>query len=224
MRLGADRLSRYVASFGFGERTGIDLPGEIPGKIRPLSEWTERSLAMVAIGQEVGVTPIQMISAMAAIANGGYLLTPRLTLKVSDGEGGIESFGRSVRKRVISKETSRRMVEVLEGVAGRGGTGERAAMADYRVAGKTGTAQKIDPVTRRYAPDRFVSSFVGFAPADDPKLVILVVIDEPKGVSWGGSVAAPVFKAIGEEALHHLGVPPRTQPPMVLARARLEAQ
>jgi cell division protein FtsI (penicillin-binding protein 3) len=224
IRLGADRLSRYIASFGFGERTGIDLPGEITGKIRPLSEWSERSLAMVAIGQEVGVTPIQMISAMGAIANGGYLLTPRVTLKVSDGEGGSETFGRSVRKRVISKETSRRMVAILEAVAGRGGTGERAAMADYRVAGKTGTAQKIDPVTRRYAPDRFVSSFVGFAPADDPRLVILVVIDEPKGVSWGGSVAAPVFRAIGEEALHYLGVSPRAQPSMVLARARLEAQ
>ena len=221
MRLGANRLERYISKFGFGEKSGVDLPGEIPGMIPPISRRSDRSLAMHAIGQGVGVTPLQMVTAMAAIANGGYLMTPHVTMAIRSDEGRtLKSYAPHIRRRVISPETSRKMIGILEKVVSREGTGERAAIRGYRVAGKTGTAQKVDPLTGRYSRDRFVSSFVGFAPADSPRVVILVVIDEPKGVNWGGSVAAPVFKAIGEEALHHLGVPPVENPEMVLANAR----
>jgi len=222
-RLGPDRLMRYISGFGFGEKTGIDLPGEAQGKIRALSEWSERSLATIAIGQEVGVTPIQMISAMAAIANGGLLLTPHVMRLIADEQGqGIYSASPQVRRRVVSEETARKLTRILERVVERGGTGERAAIPGYPVAGKTGTAQKFDPVTGTYSADRFVSSFVGFIPADFPKVVILVLIDEPQGANkFGGSVAAPVFRSIGEEVLQQLGAPPRGRSPVVFARAAL---
>lgn len=215
-RLGEKRLSDYIRAFGFGERLGVDLLGETPGLVRATAQWSKRSLASISIGQEIGVTPLQVITAVSAIANGGWVMTPHLVRQVKEmnlqrvgGEGRvIKESSPQVRRRAVSEGTAREMVRILEGVVSKSGTGGLAAIPGYAVAGKTGTAQKFDPATGRYSSHRFVSSFVGFAPAEDPAVAILVMIDEPEGEAWGGSVAAPVFSAIGREVLHYLKVPP----------------
>lgn len=215
-RLGEKRMSDYIRAFGFGERLGIDLQGETPGLVRGTDQWSKRSLASVSIGQEIGVTPLQVITAVSAIANGGWVMTPHLVRQVKQinlqrvgGEGKVvKESSPQVRRRAVSEGTAREMVQILEGVVSKSGTGALAAIPGYSVAGKTGTAQKIDPETGRYSRHAFVSSFVGFAPADDPAVAILVMVDEPEGEAWGGSVAAPVFSTIGQEVLHYLKVPP----------------
>ncbi|HXC62164.1 MAG TPA: penicillin-binding protein 2, partial [Nitrospiria bacterium] len=205
-RLGAERLYQYAKTFGFGEKTGIDLLGETAGTLRSPHNWSKRSLASIAIGQEVAVTPIQLITAASAVANGGQLMRPYLVSKITEHDGPvIQTIVPELRRRVISQETARQLTQILEGVTRKGGTGEKAALETYSVAGKTGTAQKADSKTKAYSSDRFVSSFVGFVPAEDPEIAILVVVDEPKGVSWGGSVAAPVFKNVAEQTLLYLG-------------------
>jgi cell division protein FtsI (penicillin-binding protein 3) len=220
MRLGDGVFYRYARAFGFGEKSGLDLRGEVPGILRDPSQWSKRSLATLSIGQEIAVTPIQMVTAVSAIANGGLLMTPFLVKEVRNPEGVVvERFSPQVRRRVLAPEVAQQMKEILEGVTRPGGTGDKAAIPGYTVAGKTGTAQKIDPSTRRYYSDRFVSSFVGFVPAKDPRLAILVVVEEPEGVSWGGSVAAPVFKTIAQEALDYLGVLPQDKDRVLLADA-----
>lgn len=216
-RLGEKRMSGYIRAFGFGERLGIDLLGETPGLVRDTKQWSKRSLASVAIGQEIGVTPLQVITAVSAIANGGWVMTPHLVRQVKEidlqrvgGEGRvIKESSPQVRRRAVSEGTAREMVRILEGVVSKSGTGALAAIPGYAAAGKTGTAQKIDPATGRYSSHAFVSSFVGFAPAEDPAVAILVMVDEPEGEAWGGSVAAPVFSTIGREVLHYLKVPPQ---------------
>ncbi len=217
-RLGEQRLSAYVRAFGFGERLGIDLMGEVPGLVRDPARWSKRSLASVSIGQEIGVTPLQVITAVSAIANGGWLMTPHLVSEVRAVDlqeiGGagriIRETTPQVRRRVISRETAGQVSRMLQEVVSKAGTGERAAIPGYSAAGKTGTAQKIDPATGRYSSHAFVSSFVGFAPAEDPVVAILVMVDEPEGEAWGGSVAAPVFSAVGGEILRYLKVPPQS--------------
>ncbi len=207
MALGSERLYRYLRAFGFGERTEIDLPGEMAGLLREPRQWGKRSLASIAMGQEVGVTPLQLVTAMSAIANGGWLMKPYLVSGIHDSSGKTVAVqGSQVRRRPISQATAQTLAGILEGVVGKG-TGTKAAIPGYRVAGKTGTAQKIDPRTGAYSPTLFVGSFVGFVPVDDPKLAIVVVIDEPKGEAWGGVVAAPVFRRIAEQALPYLRVP-----------------
>jgi cell division protein FtsI (penicillin-binding protein 3) len=216
-RLGEKRLSDYIRAFGFGERLGIDLVGETSGLVRGTEQWSKRSLASISIGQEIGVTPLQVITAVSSIANGGWVMTPHLVRQVKEidlqrvGGGGrvIKESSPQVRRRAISEGTAREMVQILEGVVSKSGTGTLAAIPGYSVAGKTGTAQKIDPATGRYSPHAFVSSFVGFAPAEDPAVAILVMVDEPEGEAWGGSVAAPVFSTVGREVLHYLKVPPQ---------------
>lgn len=216
-RLGEKRMSDYIRAFGFGERLGIDLLGEMPGLVRDPKQWSKRSLASISIGQEIGVTPLQVITAVSAIANGGWLMTPHLVRQVKEidlqrvgGEGRVvKESSPQVRRRAVSEGTAREMVRILEGVVSKTGTGLLAAIPGHSVAGKTGTAQKIDPATGRYSRHAYVSSFVGFAPAEDPAVAILVMIDEPEGEGWGGTVAAPVFSAIGREVLHYLKVPPQ---------------
>ncbi len=221
MRLEDSVFYRYSRAFGFGEKTGIDLRGEVPGILRDPSQWSKRSLATLSIGQEVAVTPLQMITAISAIANGGLLMKPYLVREIRNPEGvAVERFSPQVRRRVLKTEVAQQMKEILEKVTGPGGTGEKAAIPGYAVGGKTGTAQKIDPSTGRYFADRFISSFVGFVPAGEPRLAILVVIEEPQGVSWGGSVAAPVFKVIAQEALNYLGVLPQDGDRVLVADAR----
>ena len=206
MALGEQRFYRYLQSFGFGARTEIDLPGEAAGLLKHPREWGGRTLASISMGQEVGVTPMQMVSAVAAIANGGVLMRPYVVSEIRDAQGQtLKAVLPHVKRRVISPETARTVTTMLEGVV-TDGTGGKAAIAGFRVAGKTGTAQKIDSRTGRYSASQFVSSFVGYVPANNPRLAMIVVIDEPRGESWGGTVAAPVFNRVGEQVLNYLGV------------------
>jgi cell division protein FtsI (penicillin-binding protein 3) len=206
MLLGESRLYRYLQAFGFGQRTDVDLPGEVAGLLKSPREWGRRSLASISMGQEVGVTPLQMVSAVAAIANDGVLMKPYVVSGMRDQKGQLvkETFPH-VKRRVVSPVTARTLTTILEGVV-TSGTGTKAAIPGFRVAGKTGTAQKVDPRTGAYSSALSVGSFVGFVPADSPRLAMIVVIDEPQGEAWGGVVAAPVFRRVGEQVLTYLGV------------------
>jgi cell division protein FtsI (penicillin-binding protein 3) len=206
MALGDQRLYQYLQAFGFGARTEIDLPGEATGLLKNPKSWGRRTVASVSMGQEVGVTPMQMVTAIGAIANGGQLMRPYVVSEIRDAQDEVKrQILPQVRRRVISSETARAVTRILEGVV-TDGTGGKAAISGFRVAGKTGTAQKIDPRTGTYSDSKFVSSFVGYAPADNPRLAMIVVIDEPQGEAWGGAVAAPVFNRVGEQVLSYMGV------------------
>ncbi|GAW92150.1 stage V sporulation protein D [Calderihabitans maritimus] len=201
----------YIKAFGFGQETGVDLPGEAKGIMIPLEKLKRINIATIAMGQSISVTPIQLISAVAAIANGGILYRPHLVRQITDQDGNIvKQFEPEPIRQVISRETARELASILERVVSHG-TGRNAYIPGYRAAGKTGTAQKAGP--GGYQQGKYVASFVGFAPADDPQLVVLVVIDEPKGYPYyGGTVAAPVFKRVMEDSLRYLGVPVRYDP------------
>ena len=206
MLLGEQRMYRYLQTFGFGQRTDVDLPGEVGGLLKSPREWGRRSLASISMGQEVGVTPLQMVSAVSAIANDGVLMKPYVVSEVRDQKGQLlKNILPHVRRRVVSPDTARTLTTILEGVV-TNGTGMKAAISGYRVAGKTGTAQKVDPRTGTYSSSLSVGSFVGFVPADAPRLAMIIVIDEPQGDAWGGVVAAPVFRRVGEQVLTYLGV------------------
>jgi len=205
-----ERFYQALRDFGFGSVTGIELPGESPGLLRPPEEWFDVDLAAISFGQGLMVTPLQLATALASIANGGTLMRPYLVERVVDGYGQvIESHGPEVVRRVISEETAAIVTRMLEGAVEKGGTGTLAAVPGFKVAGKTGTAQKVDPVTGGYSRDRYLASFAGFVPAEDPRLVILVMIDEPQGKSYGGLVSAPVFSRIASQALAQMKVAPR---------------
>ena len=208
MELGEKNLFDYLRSFGFGEKTEIDLLGEADGILRPVSKWSSRSLASLAIGQEISVTPIQLVTAMSAVANGGWLLKPYVVSEIEspDGKKVFERLPQ-IRRRPISHGTAQTLTDMLVKVV-EDGTGRRAFLPHYAVAGKTGTAQKIDSDTNAYSSSKFVGSFVGFVPADNPSLTILVVIDDLQSDQSGGAVAAPVFRKVAERVLHHMGVPP----------------
>ena len=208
MRLGKERLYEYIAAFGFGRKTGIDLSGEIGGLVKHHRLWQPSSIGSIAIGQEIGVTPIQMAAAYGAIANGGLLMKPYVVSEIVDPQGHDgRRFGPETVRRVISERTAEATRTILRAVV-ESGTGGRARPSGFTAAGKTGTAQKIDPGTGAYSLDEYVSSFIGFAPAEEPKLVIVVMVDSPKGAVLGGTVAAPVFKAVAEQSLAYLQVPP----------------
>lgn len=207
MMLGKEKLYHYIKKFGFGEKTGIDLPGEVAGYVRPTNKWSGTSIGAIPIGQEVAVTPIQVLRAYAAIANGGYLVKPFVVSEIRSPEGKILYKAVIQRERIISEKTAKTMRDILKKVTQEGGTATQAKIDGNDVAGKTGTAQKYDPKTGRYSKDKFVSSFVGFIPADNPRIAMIVVIHDPKGAHYGGVVAAPVFKAISHEALAYLNVP-----------------
>lgn len=217
MALGEERLYRYLKAFGFGERSEIDLPGEATGLVREPRSWGRQSLASISFGQEIGVTPLQLLTAVAAIGNGGWLMRPYVVSEIRNGSGEVVAqVGPQVRRRPVSAETAQVLSGILEGVVTHG-TGGKAAVPGFRVAGKTGTAQKIDPQTGRYSPTLFVASFVGYLPAEDPRLAILVVVDEPHTEQWGGTIAAPVFRKVAEQALPYLGVSSKS--PIKLAMA-----
>lgn len=208
LRLGKERFSRYITGFGFGRKTGIDIPGEIAGLVKDYRLWSGVSIASIAIGQEIGVTPIQVASAYCALANGGTLMKPYIVSEIIDQEGKeSRKFEPQVQGRVVSAETCAKVNKMLQRVV-EAGTGGKAKPAGYTAAGKTGTAQKIDQKTGVYSKKEYVSSFAGFVPANDPRLVILVMVDSPEGVIYGGSVAAPVFKAVAEQSLAYLQATP----------------
>ncbi|MCS7203541.1 MAG: penicillin-binding protein 2 [Thermodesulfovibrio sp.] len=207
MILGKERLYQYIRKFGFGEKTGIDLPGEIAGYVKPPQKWSGTSIGAIPIGQEVGVTALQMLRAYSVLANGGYLVKPYVVSEIHSQDGKILYKAVIKRERIISENTAKTMKEILKKVTEEGGTAPLAKIDGNKVAGKTGTAQKYDLKVKRYSRDKYVSSFVGFIPADDPRIALIVVIHEPKGAYYGGVVAAPVFKAISDEALSYLNVP-----------------
>ncbi len=210
--LGYGRFYQYLKKFGFGHKTGVNLLGERNGFIRPPEKAKPIDQAVIFFGQGMTTTTIQLARAMAAIANGGYLMRPYIIKKILDKSGRTVKMFRPVRvRKVISGETSAQVVTILQRVVEKKGTGPQAAIAGYRVAGKTGTAQKVDPVTRKYSNKKYMASFVGFAPARHPRFVIAVVIDEPKGIPYGGVVAGPVFRELGLWTLNYLRVNPEVR-------------
>ncbi len=208
LKLGKENIYRYAKLFGIGEKTGIDLPGEVSGWIHRPEQWSGTSLGAIPIGQEVAVTPLQMLRAYSAIANGGFLIRPRIVSEIISPDNEIvASFKEVEKRRIISAKTAHAFKDILKSVTEEGGTAKSASVDGNVVAGKTGTAQIIDPQTKRYSRDKYVSSFVGFVPADNPRLAMIVVIYEPKGQIYGGVVAAPVFREISRQALSYLNVP-----------------
>jgi cell division protein FtsI (penicillin-binding protein 3) len=207
IRVGDASMYDYMTRFGFGSRTGIELPGETAGIVRKVDRWQPSSIGSIAMGQEVGVTPVQMAAAFGALANDGLRIAPHLVREIRDSSGAVIYRTQPEARRVVSAETAITLRGMLEGVT-LNGTAKKAQLDGYSAAGKTGTAQKIDPKTRSYSRTKFVGSFVGFAPVKNPQVVIIVVIDEPSGSYHGGDVAAPVFREIAEQVLPGLGVIP----------------
>ncbi|HYH84859.1 MAG TPA: penicillin-binding protein [Pyrinomonadaceae bacterium] len=222
-KLGNERLYEYMRRFGFGSKTGVELPGETGGIVRAVSKWQPGSIGSIPIGQEVGVTPLQMAAAYAAIANDGLRVAPHIVREVRDAEGKVVEQARPESHRVVSVETARTIRGMLEMVTLKG-TARAAQLEGYTTAGKTGTAQKIDPKTRAYSATKYVASFVGFAPVDKPAAVIIVVIDEPVGLHQGGQVAAPVFSEIADQILPYLNVRPDLSPDAKTPAGQLAAR
>jgi len=209
LRLGAPKFYDYIRAFGFGQQTGVDMPGESKGLLRRLENWSAISIGSISMGQEVGVTPLQLIGAVSAIANGGMLYKPHVIAELRRGDQVLPaevSLPPSEPRRVIRPETAATLRRLMEGVV-LNGTGRPAHLDGWTAAGKTGTAQKIDPATGRYSARQLIASFTGFAPINNPAVTILVLLDSPVGQREGGQVAAPVFKRIAEQVLPHLDVP-----------------
>ncbi|MBN1622613.1 MAG: penicillin-binding protein 2 [Endomicrobiales bacterium] len=207
-RLGKDNLYKYIRQFGFYSKTGIGLPGEARGLLKHPDKWSGLSLPVISFGQEVGVTAIQIINAYSSIANGGVLLKPTIIKEIRGQEGElISSCEKNVVRRVISDQVADEIKSILTGVVERG-TGQHARIKNYSVAGKTGTAQKRDPETNTYSLTAYISSFCGFLPVSDPKLTILVIIDEPQGDYWASSVATPVFYNVAKRSIQYLRIKP----------------
>jgi cell division protein FtsI (penicillin-binding protein 3) len=219
-RLGRERFHAFLADFGFGAPTGIDLPAEVGGMLRPVGGWSRINLITTSFGQGIAVTPLQMARAFAAIANGGMLMQPYVGLRATSATGEpLWEHRPTAIRRVMKPETARMVTAMLERVVEEGGTGTKAGIAGVRVAGKTGTSQKVEPGTGRYSPHARIASFVGFLPADAPRLVIMVVVDEPRTSKYGGMVAAPIFQAIGAAALERLGIVPAPAADLLQAAA-----
>lgn len=242
-KLGEERYHRYLKAFGIGDKTGVDLPGEASGNLRPVARWYGSDLATIAFGQGLSLTGIQLAAGISAVANGGVLMKPYLVERVVDDAGReLQQFQPQIVRRVVSASTAEQVSRMMEGVTLQGGTGTKAAIEGIRVAGKTGTAQKVDPVGKGYSATRRTASFVGFVPVDKPQLTILVVIDEPKTSPYGGVVAAPAFREIAVNTLTYIkattgvgtapgktiqaAVPARTAPqqPVVTAAADAERE
>jgi len=208
-RLGKERLAEAFGRFGFGHATGLGLPGERSGMLRPVEKWGDIGFANVSFGQGVTATPLQIVAGLASIAAGGVYHPPRIVARVVRPDGTAEPLPERPAVRVISERAARQMTGIMLGVTEQGGTARAAAIDGYPVAGKTGTAQKVSG--GHYDSSKWVSSFIGFAPAQEPRVAIAVMVDEPQGGHLGGAVAAPVFKEIAEQALRYLHVPPQAQ-------------
>lgn len=208
-KIGKDSYYQNIQDFGFGEKSNIDFPGEASGFLRPLKKISPVGFANLAFGQGVSVTAVQLVSAISAVANGGSLMKPFLVKKIIDKRGETVLLNTPTKVRqVISKETSSEVTAMLKRVVSGEGTGGRAALDGYQVAGKTGTSQKFDVKEGQYSKEKYISSFIGFLPANAPELAMLVLIDEPKEHYYGGKVAAPVFRKIAEQSLAYLQVSP----------------
>ncbi len=201
LKMGSDKFQSYVQSFGFGKITGVDLPGEVSGFTRPVAQWSKTSPYNIPMGQEVTVTALQMVTAMSVIANDGVLMQPYIISEIRDASGVVIKKKKPITKRrVIKPEVAKTMRDILTEVVERG-TGTRAKIENVSVGGKTGTAQKVLPNGKGYSHSNFMSSFIGFVPADNPQYAMVVVLDDPHPSYYGGTVAAPVFKEVMEAAL-----------------------
>jgi hypothetical protein len=223
-RMDPERYYDTIRSFGFGTKTGIELTGEIGGILPPRGGFKGIRRATVSFGQGISVTPIQMASAMSAVVNGGKVMRPFIVREILDPEGKVVYRGEPKElRRVLSPKTSAQMREMMGLVVQEDGTGTQARIKGFLVGGKTGTAQKVEVGTGRYSPSKRVSSFIGFLPLQDPELMILVVIDEPKGQVYGGVVAAPAFNQIAVTTAYYLGIPPTEPVARAVARREKEA-
>lgn len=200
-KLGEEKLYDYMRAFGFGRSSGLNLLGEVEGVLRPVDSWSKASIASLPMGQEIGTTAIQMVYAMGVIANKGYLMAPKIVKELRKKKGVmVARYESEVVRKVVSKDVAQQVSLMLESVVSHQGTARRAMIKGIRVAGKTGTAQKYDPKTKRYSKNKYVGSFIGFFPADNPRYCIGVFVDEPPYVyRYGGVIAAPIFQRIGEE-------------------------
>jgi len=203
-KMGKEKFYEYIRNFGFGAKTGIDLPGEAVGLLRPVQKWTKVDTATIAFGQGISVTAIQLITAMSAIANDGVLMKPYVVKGFTDKNNQmVKVYAPTVVRQIVSPDVARKVKGMMrEVVSAVDGTGKNARIVNVSVAGKTGTSQKFDFARRAYSTEKVKTSFVGFFPADDPQLVILVILDEPQRDKWGGVAAAPVFKHIGDQILN----------------------
>lgn len=202
LRLGQEKMYKYMQLFGFYDKTGIDLPGEVGGMNRPLGKWSKVSMYAIPMGHEVSATAMQLVCAIGVIADNGYIVKPRIVKQITDNQGSvIKDFPVQVPRRVISTDTVLKMRSVLKGVVD-SGTGKKARLEDETAGGKTGTAQKVEQGT--YSHNRFIGSFIGFAPVEKPVLAVVVCVDEPRPVYYGGDVAAPVFRNVVNDSLRYL--------------------
>jgi len=208
LELGRERLGSYIKSFGFGQKVGVLLPGERKGILRHENGWTQVDLANISFGQGLGVTPLQMVSAVNALATGGELLRPYLVSRITSPSGDLILQNRpGIVRRVVNEDTARKVVRMMETVTQPGGSGTRAAIKGFTVAGKTGTAQKFDLEEGTYSSERFIASFVGFAPSRNPAITAIVIVDEPKEDIYGGVVAAPIWADMVNKTLKYLNIP-----------------
>ena len=207
MKLGASRRHKYISELGFGQRSGVPLPGEVRGILHPVRSWSKLSISRIPMGHEIAATPLQLVMAMSAMANGGNLMRPLLVDRLLERDGNVVmQYKPTVVRKVIHDETAQQMVKPLITVVSAEGTARQAWLENYTVAGKTGTAQKPSKTRRGYEPDKYFSSFIGFLPAENPKLCIGVFVDEPHNGYYGGVVAGPTFKVIAEKSDNYLGL------------------
>jgi cell division protein FtsI (penicillin-binding protein 3) len=218
--MGHEYLSRILQNFGFGSKTGIDCPGETAGNLPPFRRWTKVDAGTISFGQGISVSALQLIVATSAVANRGVLMKPYVVQAITDINGQlIKSFGPKRIRRVISEKTAGTLGRIMQTVITEGGTGVNAALEGYSVCGKTGTAQKIDE-NGRYSYEKYVASFVGFAPMENPKIAVLVVVDEPNKQHYGSIVAAPAFKAIAQKTLDYMHIAPKRKTDKLMVSLR----
>jgi cell division protein FtsI (penicillin-binding protein 3) len=225
LRLGEDRFYRYIRAFGFGQQTGIELPGETRGLSKPVSRWSKVSIAAISMGQEIGITPLQLAGLISSMANDGVYVAPRITAATIQPQTTPQriAFHPVNEHRVISAFTAAEMRQMMQRVVLHG-TGTKARLIGYSSAGKTGTGQKVDPATHAYSHTKYVASFAGFAPINNPSVTIVVVLDSAVGLHQGGQISAPVFSRIAQQVLEYLHTPHDLEIPanrqVLLARAK----
>ena len=229
MRLGDDRFYKYIRGFGFGQQTGIELPGETRGMTKPPSRWSKVSFAAISMGQEIGITPLQLVGLISTMANDGVRVAPRIVAATTEPKGTPQTiaFQAQDSQRVVSSLTAAQMRQMMQGVVLHG-TGTKAVLEGYSSAGKTGTAQKVDPATHAYSHTKYVATFAGFAPINNPAITIAVILDSAVGLHQGGQVCAPVFHRLAQQVLEYLHTPHDVDLPanrrMLLAAAKVKGQ
>jgi cell division protein FtsI (penicillin-binding protein 3) len=229
LRLGEERFYKYIRAFGFGQQTGIEVPGETRGLTKPLNRWSKVSIGAISMGQEIGVTPLQLVAMVSTIANDGVWTAPRIIAGTTQPQGTPQmvAFHTGVQRRVISPMTAAQMKQMMQGVVLHG-TGKKAILEGYSSAGKTGTAQKVDPATHAYSHSKYVGSFAGFAPVNDPAITVAVILDSAVGLHQGGQVSAPVFQRVAQQVLEYLHTPHDVELPtnrqVLMAERRVKDQ